>query len=154
GWEDGVPALDRRPAEQGAPLLHRQTLRGDRGKVRRLLGRLAQVAAGQGEPVASGARAIGRAVEDGRLDGAAVLQASTIQDADTLTRLAEAVDAEPDLLATLAHLAALPLLQACGQHAAPLVADLRWETGSCPVCAAWPTLAELRGLERARWLRC
>ncbi len=29
-----------------------------------------------------------------------------------------------------------------------------WEAGFCPVCAAWPLLAELRGLERQRWLRC
>jgi FdhE protein len=29
-----------------------------------------------------------------------------------------------------------------------------WDRGECPVCAAWPTLAEARGLERERRLRC
>jgi FdhE protein len=45
-------------------------------------------------------------------------------------------------------------LLACGAEAAPRLRDLVWEHGYCPVCAAWPTLLEVRGLERQRWLRC
>jgi FdhE protein len=48
----------------------------------------------------------------------------------------------------------LPLLLACGAQAAPRLNGLVWEHGYCPVCAAWPTLLEVRGLERQRWLRC
>jgi FdhE protein len=29
-----------------------------------------------------------------------------------------------------------------------------WHHGYCPVCAAWPILAERRGLDRSRRLRC
>jgi FdhE protein len=29
-----------------------------------------------------------------------------------------------------------------------------WSRGYCPLCGAWPTLAEARGLERDRRLRC
>jgi FdhE protein len=119
-----------------------------------LLGRLADVTARQSEAASAGARAIGRAAADGRLDLAVLLQTSIVQDGDALARQAETADIEPGLLATLGHLATLPLLQACGHRAAPLVENLRWDAGSCPVCAAWPTLSELRGLERARWLRC
>jgi FdhE protein len=154
GWDDGVPALDAHQARQGMPLLHRQTLRADRSKLRQLLGRLTDVAAKQSEPIKDGARAIGRAGDDGRLDLAALLQASVVQDSDALNRLATTVDAELGLVATLGHLAMLPLLQACGHRAASLVDNLSWEAGSCPVCASWPTLSELRGLERTRWLRC
>jgi FdhE protein len=32
--------------------------------------------------------------------------------------------------------------------------NVPWNVGYCPMCAAWPTLAELRGLERQRWLCC
>jgi FdhE protein len=153
-WDDGVPDLDGRQVEQGMPLLHGTTLRADRGKVRRLLGRLSDVAARENEQIAAGARAFGRAVEQGRLDAALLLQASVVQDGERLTGLAEDADIEPDLLATLGQLAVLPILQACGGRAAALVAGVRWEAGYCPVCAAWPTLSELRGLERTRWLRC
>jgi FdhE protein len=58
------------------------------------------------------------------------------------------------LLATIGNVAALSLLQAYGRRADPILVGVRWTNGFCPVCAAWPILAELRGLERARWLRC
>jgi len=31
---------------------------------------------------------------------------------------------------------------------------LTWDAGWCPTCGAWPGLAESRGLDRERWLRC
>jgi FdhE protein len=34
------------------------------------------------------------------------------------------------------------------------MATTTWPHGYCPVCGAWAALAELRGLERARMLRC
>ena len=57
-------------------------------------------------------------------------------------------------LAAIAQVASLPLLLACGAEASARLHDLVWEHGYCPVCAAWPTLLEVRGLERQRWLRC
>jgi FdhE protein len=48
----------------------------------------------------------------------------------------------------------MPLVLAAGRCAAPLIENVTWDAGYCPVCAAWPTLAELRGLSRERWLRC
>jgi FdhE protein len=29
-----------------------------------------------------------------------------------------------------------------------------WQRGYCPVCGAWPSLVEMRGIERERRLRC
>jgi FdhE protein len=29
-----------------------------------------------------------------------------------------------------------------------------WTEGYCPVCGAWPAFAEVRGIERSRYLRC
>lgn len=57
----------------------------------------------------------------------------------------------PDLHA---QLIARPVLLECARVAAPHVSPLPAETGWCPVCAAWPLIAESRGLERERWLRC
>jgi FdhE protein len=56
-------------------------------------------------------------------------------------------------LRVIAQMAALPLLQTCGRALKDQVSASWWE-GYCPVCGAWPTLAEFRGLERKRWLRC
>jgi FdhE protein len=159
GWADGVPDFAQRPAEPGVPLLHQQTLCVDPVRVRRLLGQLAQQAARQSDSVAEHARALHQAIERGRLDVTALLRATVIQDGDALAGLAEAAEVEPGLLATLGHLMALPLLQACGRQGMAL-RERRdgsapgWQAGFCPVCAAWPTIAEIRGLERQRWLRC
>ena len=86
--------------------------------------------------------------------GRGLLEASITQDAARLEELAAEAGMDPALLMTLGQLTALPLLLACGRKAAPLVEQARWEEGYCPVCVAWPALAEARGLARRRWLRC
>lgn len=85
---------------------------------------------------------------------AALAAASTapVMDGDLLPALRRALaleDADPILQLTL-----LPLLQASGRAVDDAVATAGWSSGVCPVCAAWPALAESRGLERSRVLRC
>ena len=154
GWDDGIPELDRRQVEQGVPLLHGQTLHVDGERVRRLLIRLAKLTAREPIDGAADATLIARAVEQGRFDGVELMGCAVTQDADALQRLAEASGLDAALLATLAQLTALPLLLACGRRADALLGEARWQAGHCPVCAAWPTLAEMRGLARDLFLRC
>jgi len=47
----------------------------------------------------------------------------------------------------------MPLLQACRRAWADL-APGTWAHGYCPICGAWPAVAEVRGLDGARHLRC
>lgn len=149
-WAAAVPPLDAARLSQATPLLHGQTLAPDIGRVRRLLERLAVRAGELDLPVGTLRQALKREA----LDLPALLGAALTLDTARLEALAATADAPPGLLATLAGLASLPLLQACGAQALPLLQAARWDAGWCPVCAAWPALAELRGLERARWLRC
>ena len=93
------------------------------------------------------------AAADPHLDAVALLEAAVNQDADALAARAAALDADPDALAAVVHVAATPLLQTCRRHLAAEIPKT-WAGGGCPVCAAWPTMAESRGLERARRLRC
>src|SRR6266699_2987679 len=81
---------------------------------------------------------------DGSLEPVELLEAALCQDDSRL---------ETPELRVVAQMAALPLLQTCGRALAAQVPSSWWE-GYCPVCGAWPTLAEFRGLERKRWLRC
>jgi len=60
---------------------------------------------------------------------------------------------ESSKLRVVAQIAAVPLLVAAAQAIGGAISAAWWE-GYCPVCGAWPTLAEFRGLERKRWLRC
>lgn len=57
----------------------------------------------------------------------------------------------PSRSTALARLAVIPLLTECASRA-PAISP--WPLGHCPVCASWPIVAESRGLERARRLRC
>jgi FdhE protein len=50
-------------------------------------------------------------------------------------------------------LAPIPFLQACNRRWAPAIVE-SWMAGYCPVCGAWPAFAEMRGIERRRYLRC
>ena len=84
------------------------------------------------------------ASSDDSLEPVELLEAALCQDDSRL---------ETPELRVVAQIAALPLLQTCGRALAAQVPS-SWREGYCPVCGAWPTLAEFRGLERKRWLRC
>ncbi len=148
-WADAVPVLanDRSPI---APLLLGVRVplspRQADAWVRHLL-----TIAGREEGPQSGALAA--AAESDRLDAVALLEATINQDAPRLAALADAAGVDPDALGAVVQLAALPLLRACARTLAPLVPQA-WNGGCCPVCGAWPAVAESRGLERSRRLRC
>jgi FdhE protein len=94
-----------------------------------------------------------RAMGDAALDARALLEAAINADGDRLEAFARSLEIDPDALAAVAALAAMPLLQALRRRFGPAV-DPRWDEGWCPICGGWPHLAEQRGLERARRLRC
>jgi len=142
-WEAGLPApaVDR-PVK--APLLCRTEItldeRAARGWGRRLL-KLGAPANGRG---GGASRAI---------DGLALLEAAVNQDDASIDALAGAAGVEPQALRVVGQMAALPLLHACARAWAGAVPSAWWE-GYCPLCGAWPVVAEYAGLERKRQLRC
>jgi FdhE protein len=150
-WDAAAPSFDHPRLTDGIPLLHGRIVQVDSARQQWLLARLADVAERGGQTQAASVR---RALSATNLDPIDLLYACVCQDHERLLALAARANLDPDLLGTLGHLAALPLLHACGRAAAPLLEGLHWETGACPVCASWPLLAELRGLERRRFLRC
>ncbi len=86
-------------------------------------------------------------------DTVALLLAAVRQQRTEMGALAEAAGVDRGALTSVAHLAAFPLLQSCGRLLAEQVPHF-WPHGYCPVCAAWPILAERRGLDRSRRMRC
>ncbi|HEX9108918.1 MAG TPA: formate dehydrogenase accessory protein FdhE, partial [Longimicrobiales bacterium] len=87
----------------------------------------------------------------GRVDAARLLCAAVACDDEQLAALA--LDVHPAALNAAAQLAALPLLHGAR---APLSSAMpaSWGEPHCPLCGALPALVEVRGLERARTLRC
>lgn len=74
--------------------------------------------------------------------------------AQALPAQLEAEGHPADLVLTLLRLALLPFLEQVTVQLAPLRANQPWSHGYCPTCGAWPVLAEQRGLEQWRYLRC
>ena len=103
----------------------------------------------------AGPEAIGLrvAASDVTLDARAFLEAAINADGDHLDAVARSRDIDPDALAAVAALAVMPLLQALRRRFGPAL-DPRWDEGWCSLCGGWPHLAEQRGLERTRRLRC
>lgn len=137
---------DRAP---GSPLLAGAIIPIDAGFVEAWLRRVLAMV-GQVGPEAGSLRAVASASE---LAPLALMEAAINADDERLeaSGIALGVDAEP--LSVAAGLAAIPLLQALRRRFGGAV-DPAWSEGTCPVCGDWPLLAEQRGLERARRLRC
>jgi len=137
------------PRHVAAPLLTAATLTPDARLVRRWVRRLFETAAAAGGAAAALAGAA-RADDDTLAE---LLDAGLAQDAARVTALAIRLRVEPQALAVVALVAPMPLLRACGERWRVRL-PAAWSHGYCPLCGAWPALAEARGLERARRLRC
>lgn len=144
-WTEAVPRPRHAP-RPGVPLLAGTAATIDVGRARRWLQRLLRTATTQGGPAATLERARS-------LDPVLLLEAFVECDTTRLDVLAAEAVVEPAALRAMAPLGAMPLLQACGRALGPSV-PATWRAGYCPVCGGWPTLAEARGLERNRRLRC
>jgi FdhE protein len=139
-WTDAVADV----SASTAPLLAGTMLAIDPTGLSAWLRRLFTVAAAH-------APALARA--DERLEPIAVLEAAIALDTARIDALAEAAELPREPLRAVLPLAAYPWLECCGARLAGRVpADHAhaW----CPICAGWATLAETRGLESARRLRC
>jgi len=127
-WDALVPEpLGERPLK--APLLFRVAITVDARMAGRWVRRLFTDA-----PQAGGLR----------VDALTMLASGLCQD--------EAVT-EADPVRVVAQMAVLPLLRACGRRLAARLPPTWWE-GYCPLCGAWPVVAEYLGLDRKRQLRC
>ena len=132
-----------------APLLEGAAIRVDGRRARKLVRELIHTA--------DDAREDGTAWSTGlrgrRLDAVELLHAAIVRDHEAIERIASRAGIEAQALEVIAQLAVMPLLHACAERWRENIPSA-WTHGYCPVCAAWPALAELRGLERSRRLRC
>ena len=144
-WRQSVPA-PRDPRSE--PLLSGAILTVGRRPIERWVRRVLETAAGIGPAAPSVDPAATR-----RVDPLALLQAAAAQDLARLDDIASAAGDTHGVLRGVAPLIAMPLLQACRRAWAD-PAPATWSHGYCPTCGAWPALAEIRGLDGARHLRC
>jgi FdhE protein len=86
-------------------------------------------------------------------DPVALIRVGIERDESATESLARTLAIPVDTCALVGQLSALPLLFN-GARLLSADAAKTWQRGYCPVCGAWPSLAELRGIQRERRLRC
>ena len=146
-WDAAVPDLGSNPRRASAPLLAGAAVTVDERALRRLLDRLLDLAARVPALTASSA-----AIRQG-IDLAQVFSDSLRQEADSATEGRTSSGPDADGFRAISSLLPVPFLHACARQWRDSVSP-GWEEGYCPVCGAWPAFAELRGIERTRYVRC
>ena len=138
-WDHAVPRqLGQRHA--GAPLLAGAVLDLDAAAPACLLERLTG-AVGCGSPVVD------------RRDASDVFREALNREAGRLRARARSAGLDPEAFHAVAALLPLPFLRTCNERLSAALQD-PWRQGYCPLCGAWTALAEICGVERARYLRC
>ena len=147
-WE-ALVAEPPQSQESKVPLLAGATLSMDITAAGRWSERLMRAAYRSGAPKMSTLNG----VEHKRLNTIDLFKSSLCQNGKWLREAAVELDVDADALQAVALLIPVPFLQACNRRWASSVAE-SWTEGYCPVCGAWPAFAEVRGIERSRYLRC
>jgi FdhE protein len=144
-WAEPLAPAPAEPSglPSAAPLLHGRTIVVNAKRLRRFVSRLA---------AATGAHRL-RRYRPSPAGAVELIAAAVRQDEPRIEALAGAAGIDSAALKTVAHLAAVPLLESCGRSLGDQV-PLAWSHGYCPICGAEPMLAERRGLDGTRRLRC
>jgi FdhE protein len=99
-------------------------------------------------------RALAAALREGRLRSQELLAEVLAGRPEGIHERAESLGLDPALTAMVLRFTLFPVLAYWAAALAPLRQGLPWERGYCPTCGSWPLLAEFRGLEQLRFLRC
>jgi FdhE protein len=147
-WGDVELVFDpSRPAD--CPLLAGATLSVDGRALERWVDDLLVTAARNNNAVAPLLRSRRRRTA---WDPVGFVEAAVSHQQERIDGLATAAGVPGELMRGLTTPVAMPLLRACARIAGNL--PDAWDHGYCPLCGAWPVLAEARGLEGSRQLRC
>ena len=147
-WARFVPTLEH-SGRGGRPLLDGAVINAAPRLVRRWVRHILGIATAAGTEV----EPLSRRVAEGWLDPLLLFESAVSQDVDRFHEVALVEKDYHGLLRGLAPLIAMPLLQSCRRAWAERV-PVDWAYGFCPICGSWPALAEKRGLDGARHLRC
>src|SRR5262245_8154855 len=99
-------------------------------------------------------RTLAEALDRGRLDARHLLQETLAGDARAIHARADELGLDAGLAALVMRFAMFPVLAHVSEALAPLRSGVAWQPGFCPTCGSWPLLAEVRGLDQLRFLRC
>ncbi len=145
-------AVDAAGAQLGAgvPLARAFPVTLDRPSLRRRWQGVCEAAANH--QAGEAARALAAAMDP--LDPIALLAEVLAGRSEAVAARADALGLEAALAGTVLRLSALPALARIAAEWAGVRTAFHWDRGFCPTCGSYPLLAEFRGLDQTRVLRC
>jgi FdhE protein len=147
-WEDAVPPRPRREIPL-APLLMHASITVRRELVDQWLKILYGAAANSGTNELATLKRAGAA----RAGATECFHAALTQKTAVIDAMARDLGIDIYAFRSVMQLLPIPLLHAC-RRVWSEADNESWTQGYCPLCGAWPALAEVRGIERSRYLRC
>jgi FdhE protein len=147
-WDSAVPFTSG-SGDRDVPLLAGATVRVVRKDLEAFLRTLVRAASRRATPQLANLDA----VLGFEVDVLAMFAAALCQTGDGIDGVAGGTGADADALESVAALLPVPFLQACNRCMTSGASET-WTKGYCPVCGSWPALAEVRGIDRNRYLRC
>ena len=156
---DPAHAANKRAA--GVPLLRGEPLTLDRAwlqaRYRRLCAALLDRPAGHSiaeQAARTAIEALSATMRRGTLDVHSLAVEVLAGDPGAVADQAARHELDAGMTATLLRWTLLPVLEQTALQFQPLRQHAEWQAGYCPTCGAWPLLAEQRGIEQKRVLRC
>jgi FdhE protein len=146
-WDASVPLAAS--TEVKVPMLANAKIALDANLVRRFWRQLLVIGCRCGTPE----MATLKAGLDAPSDVIALFGAVLNHESDRIRALALARGLDAGAFHAVANLLPVPFLHACNRRWGRSL-QVSWTEGYCPVCGAWPAFAEVRGIERNRYLRC
>ena len=152
---EAVTIADALQQSQGAPLVERSRFPFDRDQAVALFHEFLGFLPSSIPALAEAASIISKAVEDGRLDLDAAMQAHLNGDEAWFSGWAKETPSAPRALPMLVQAAMTPSLERAALNLAART-DLTksWPHGHCPVCGSMPIMSDLREKEGFRYNIC
>jgi FdhE protein len=150
-----VTSPDPTRFEKGVPLTSEEVLAASPDDVYNTAAKQILAALERGFPrIRKDVLAIRMALSDGRLNPQRCHIAMAGGRNDELERIASDLSICAESLKFVLGQIVKPLVEKKAEGLVPLVKDLRWHRGYCPLCGSMPELSFLKGEEGQRWLRC
>ena len=99
-------------------------------------------------------RRLKAALAEGRLDLKGCMKTLLTGQGVTIDGIAQTLQIQPLVLKFILEQLMKPFIEKTMEGLKPVIQDLPWHKGYCPLCGSLPELSFLRGGEGQRWLRC
>ncbi len=104
--------------------------------------------------IALNIHAVKQAIENQQLSPEIFMQVLLNGEDEKFQKISNELTIEPQLLRFIIGQITKPFLEKQAEALQPLIQELQWHKGYCPICGSYPELSILQGQTGERWLRC